>query len=96
MNEPLTTNQIIIIDVLGIIITLAILIFAILFFRAFVKGLQSGKSPMGSVLQQNREIARENVAVSKERLQIEKDLLAAQKETNELLRRALAQLEKKP
>jgi hypothetical protein len=33
--------------------------------------------------------------VAKERLQVEKELLAAQKETNELLRRALTQLEKK-
>jgi chorismate-pyruvate lyase len=95
MNQTLTTSQIVIIDVMGILFTLAILVCAILFFRSFVKRLQSGQGPMGSVLQQSREIGRENVAVARERLQVEKELLAAQKETNELLRRALAQLEKK-
>jgi len=96
MNEPLTTNQIIIVDVVGITIILIVAAVGLLMMRAFIKRMQTGRGPMGSLLQQSHEIGRENVAVARERLQVEKELLAAQKETNELLRRALAQLEKKP
>lgn len=96
MNDSLTTNQIIIVDVVGITIVLVVATVGLLMMRTFIKRMQTGRGPMGSLLQESQNIGRENVAVARERLQVEKELLAAQKETNELLRRALAQLEKKP
>ena len=76
-------TQLIIGDVVGLIIVLAIAVGAFLLFRSFMRRLQSGQGPMGSVLRDTREVA-------KERLQVERELLATQKETNELLKELIA------
>ena len=76
-------TQIIIVDVVGIIVVLGIAVGALLLLRSFMRRLQGGQGPMGSVFQEAREVARE-------RLQVERELLATQKETNELLKEMIA------
>jgi|GEM_PF-4312565 len=86
----MNTTQIIVLDVFGIIVILVIAAGSLLLLRNFMRRLQSGQGPMGSVLQQSREVAKENLEVARERVQLEKELLAAQKETNELLKQIIA------
>jgi hypothetical protein len=86
----MNSTQTIILEVAAIGILLAIGICALLLLRTFMRRLQNGQGPMGSVIQQSREVAKENVAVARERIQLEKELLATQKETNELLKQILA------
>ena len=76
-------TQIIVADVIGVIIVLVVAVGGLLLLRSFLRRLQSGQGPMGSVLHESRELARE-------RLQVERELLAALKETNELLRQTAA------
>jgi hypothetical protein len=76
-------TQVIVANVVGSIVVLVIAVGALLFLRSFMRRLQSGQGPMGSVLHETREVA-------KERLQVERELLAAQKETNELLKQMIA------
>jgi hypothetical protein len=85
----------IVLEVVGIVVILVVGLVALLLLLGFMRRLQSGKGPLGSVVQQSRELAKENVEVARERLQVEKALLAAQKETNELLQQIVARLEKK-
>jgi hypothetical protein len=82
-SDFMDKTQIILADVVGIIVVLAIAVGGLLLLRSFMRRLQSGQGPMGSVLQETREVARE-------RLQVERELLAAQKETNELLKQMIA------
>jgi hypothetical protein len=91
----MNSTPIIVLEVVGIVVILVVALVGVLLLLGFVRRLQDGKGPMGSVLQQSRELARENVGVARERLQVEKELLAAQKETNELLKQIVTRLEKK-
>ena len=76
-------TQIIVADVVGIIVVLVIAVGALLLLRSFMRRLQSGQGPMGSVLHDTREVAKEG-------LEVERELLATQKETNELLKQLIA------
>lgn len=89
MNNLDTTQLILLIGVLVIILAI------IAWMLVFLKRIQKGRGPLGSVLQQNHELVRESLAAAKEGLQVERELLATQKETNELLKQALAKIEKK-
>lgn len=89
MNNLDTTQLIVLIGVL--VIVLAIIAWMLVFLKRF----QKGRGPLGSVMQQNHELVRESLAAAKEGLQVERELLATQKETNELLKQALAKIEKK-
>jgi predicted Holliday junction resolvase-like endonuclease len=72
------------------IVTLAIILvvfvivigFAIVLTRSIIRRFQSGQGPLGASLQQSRVVATE-------RLQVERELLAAQKETNQLLKQII-------
>ena len=88
----MNSTQVLIPYVVAIAVILVVFVFAVVFAmlltRSVVRRIQSGQGPLGSVLQQSRDVARE-------RLQVEKELLAAQKETNELLKQITTQLDKK-
>jgi F0F1-type ATP synthase membrane subunit b/b' len=89
MNNPDTTQIIVLIGVL--VIALAVMAWILV----FLSRLRKGRGPLGSVLQHNHELVRESLATAKEGLQLERELLATQKETNELLKQALDRIEKK-
>jgi hypothetical protein len=86
----MNATLIIIVGIAAIALLLVIAVIGLLIFRNYIRGLQRGQGPMGSVIQQSREIAKENVEVARERLLVERELLAAQKETNELLKQIVA------
>ena len=89
MNNPDTTQIIVLFG------TLVIVLAVIAWILVFLKRVQKGRGPLGSVLQQNHELVRESLAAAREGLQVERELLATQKETNELLKQALTRIEKK-
>ena len=75
-------------SLIGCVIVVAVAIAALFFLRTFIRRLQNGTGPLGSVIQQNRELAQQ-------RLQVERELLAAQQQTNELLKQVLSRLDQK-
>ena len=74
-------------DVVALSVLLLVAVGGLLILGIFVRRLQSGIGGKGkglaSVIQETRELGRE-------RLQVERELLAAQKETNELLKQMIA------
>lgn len=92
-NTPNQTQIIFVLVQCAVVLVIAI--GALLILRVFVKRMQSGQGPFGSVLQQSRELTKETLVVARERLQVERDLLTAQKETNGLLKEVITRLDKK-
>jgi hypothetical protein len=86
----MNTLPIIILVAGGIAAIVIITVVGLLMVQLFIRRIQSGHGPMGSVLQQSRETARETLEMAKERLQVERELLATQKETNELLKQMVS------
>jgi hypothetical protein len=90
------TTQINILTAAGVAGVLIIVGLAILVIRIFIKRVLSKQSPFGTAVQESRELAKESVGIAKDCLQVEREMLAAQKETNELLKKMAAKLDQKP
>jgi hypothetical protein len=95
MDSPGTT-QINILTVAGLAAVIIIVGLAILVMWIFVKRILGKQSPFTSKIQQSQELAKESVGIAKDCLQAEREILAAQKETNELLKTIAAKLDQRP